>query len=338
MSRPIVSVLVGASFFALATSGLYAFFFGYHSINIFLHVLFGWLFLGGVFFHLRHNLKSIFKYLKRKHTWAIPILVLLVVALAITSFSPVMRAKSWYESFKSKSPSEVPEEYAIYDLASEDANLELEILAGDHFWFPQIAVWIEDTAGNYLETVLVTYSTSQGVFYGDRTKENFKELDKGIPEAGKRIIRVDALPYWSHKRGVKYQDGLYAPHPEAPLPDGISGATPQGNFKLKASYDSLNTFKVLMEVNVAFDDNEYFSEFDFPYDSLFHSGAGLLGQPSLIYETTVESSKKYTLMETVGHGHHSGQTGELYEDLSRITTAKEILERVIVKYGSLQLN
>ncbi|MEO0332904.1 MAG: hypothetical protein AAF223_14675 [Bacteroidota bacterium] len=265
-------------------------------------------------------------------------IVLLVVALAITSFSPVMKAKLWYESFKSRSTKEALEEYSIYKMGTEDANLELEILAGGHFWFPQIAVWIEDTAGNYLETVLVTYSTSKGVFYGDRTKDNFRELDKGASEVRKRIIRVDALPYWSHKRGVKYQDGLYAPHLEAPLPDGISRATPQGNFKLQASYASLTTFKVLMEVNVAFDENEYFSEFDFPNDPIFHSGAGLLGQPSLIYEATVENSKKYTLMEVVGHGHHSGQTGELYEDLSRITTAKEIIERVIVKYGSPQLN
>ncbi len=332
MVRSIVSVLIGASFLVLAASGVYAFFGGYDHLNIFIHVLFAWIFLLGMGFHLRNNLITLIKYLRRKSVWSIPIGTILLVSILFTSFSPTTKVRLWYESFRVGLPKDIPNEYVLYDKTTDGSNLELEILAGEHFWFPQIAVWIEDSMGNYLQTIFVTYSTSNGVFYGNRTKENFKSLDKKSPEVGNGLIRVDALPYWSHKRNVKYTDGLYTPHPDAPLVDGISGATPQSNFKLRSQLYTVDSFKVMLEVNVAFDDNEYFSEYDFPEDTMFHSGAGLLGQPSLVYRAEVRNSKKYTLMELIGHGHHSGMTGELFTDVSKITTAKNILERIIVRY------
>lgn len=36
-------------------------------------------------------------------------------------------------------------------------------------------------------------------------------------------------------------------------------------------------------------------------------------------------------MSLVGHGHHSGRTGQLYPDLSNITTAKELFEFFVVR-------
>lgn len=35
-------------------------------------------------------------------------------------------------------------------------------------------------------------------------------------------------------------------------------------------------------------------------------------------------------MKLIGHGHHSGQNGNLYRDMSNITTAKQIAERIIL--------
>ena len=83
---------------------------------------------------------------------------------------------------------------------------------------------------------------------------------------------------------------------------------------------------------MAFDDNEYYSEFDFPDDDVFHSGTGQLGQPSIVFEASVDmnDNKDYYLMELIGHGHHSGQTGELDSDLSTLTTALEIVERIVI--------
>jgi hypothetical protein len=84
-------------------------------------------------------------------------------------------------------------------------------------------------------------------------------------------------------------------------------------------------------VNVAFDENEYYSEYDFPEDSLYHGGTGLLGQPSLIYSATIRRSDKerYYIMSLIGHGHHSGMTGKLFNEFQSISTAKYIAERIV---------
>ncbi len=336
MKKSLISVYVGASFLTLAASGVYAFFAGYSSTNVFVHVLFGWLFLFGVVFHLRNNISSLFRYFKRVDTRIVLVCISALVFAIFAGFSPIERIQDWYKEYKIALPREQSEEFVLYDFSTESGHkIELEILAGEHFWFPQMSIWIEDTLGNYVESLMVTYSTSKGVFYSGRTKYNFKQLDKSL-DTGLRKIRVDALPYWSHKRGVKYQDGYFSPPPDQPLPDGITGATPQGSLKLKLTTDSLSHFRILLEVNVAFDDNEYFSEFDYPDDTLYHGGAGLLGQPSLVYSSMVaiDDGKKYYLMDPIGHGHHSGQTGELFRTLERLTTATQIFERVIVKLES----
>jgi hypothetical protein len=88
----------------------------------------------------------------------------------------------------------------------------------------------------------------------------------------------------------------------------------------------------LVEVNVAFDENEYYSEYDFPDDSLYHGGTGLLGQPSIIYSATISRADRnhYYILEMQGHGHHSGGTGELIREVESLTTAKYVVERIVV--------
>ena len=80
------------------------------------------------------------------------------------------------------------------------------------------------------------------------------------------------------------------------------------------------------------DSNENYSEFDFPDDDVFHNGTGQLGQPSLIFQTEIDMNdgKKYYLMELQGHGHRSGSDGEIYEELASLTTALNIVERIVV--------
>ena len=97
----------------------------------------------------------------------------------------------------------------------------------------------------------------------------------------------------------------------------------------------MTSFRVMVEVNVAFDENEYYSEYDFLEDSLYHGGTGLLGQPSLIYGTTInhKDTERYHVLSLLGHGHHSGATGELIADIRTITTAKGIVERIVVGIG-----
>ncbi len=248
-------------------------------------------------------------------------------------FSKVM---GWRDGLKTKNVQQINyDTYLVYDFLHNKTgrSLTLEFTAGKHFWYPQMAIWLENTAGQLIETLFVTEATAKGQFSAGRTKENFKQFDRTATTVGK-LARVDALPYWSHKRGILESDGFYSPSPSSPLPDAITGATPSGNFILNASTENeQDKFKILFEVNVAFDDNEYFSEYDFPDDTIYHSSTGQLGQPSLIFEALVNTnqSNKYFLLNPIGHGHHSAQNGILYQDLSKLTTALGIVERVLVK-------
>jgi hypothetical protein len=80
--------------------------------------------------------------------------------------------------------------------------------------------------------------------------------------------------------------------------------------------------------------NEYYSSNRFPDDPIY-SGDGYSAQPSVVYETVIDpaSLQTYYPMTLVGHGHHSGKDGLLYKDLKNLTTALQILDRIIVEVG-----
>jgi len=269
------------------------------------------------------------------------ILVLLALSciFAFTYYepAPIRNLMDWRAARNTQGENDISmSAYQTYDHANGgDPELTIDFLKGKHFWNPQLVIWLEDSVGNYIETLLVTTSTAKGLFYSGRSATNFKESDGVKTATNTPTRRVDALPYWSHKRNHQYSDGFYSPPPSEPLPDGITGATPKENFYFKtreSGIDGLRSFRVMVEVNVAFDDNEYYSEYDFLEDSLYHGGTGLLGQPSLIYGATVRrhDEQRYYVLSLLGHGHHSGATGELFSETSTISTARYVVERIVV--------
>jgi hypothetical protein len=273
----------------------------------------------------------------RKEFMIVTVLIAGVFAFTYYEPAPVRRLMDWRASRNANSISDVSlSEYDVYDYAhGNEADITIDFLKGKHFWNPQVVIWLEDSAGNYMETLLVTESTARGLFYSGRTASNFKESDEEKADENAPTRRVDALPYWSHKRNHKYEDGFYSPPPTQPMPDAISGATPKANFYFKSDpdgIDDLKSFRIMVEVNVAFDENEFYSEYDFLEDSVYHSGTGLLGQPSLIYGTTVSKTDdhRYYVLRLLGHGHHSGASGELFANMETITTAKYVVERIVL--------
>ena len=331
--RKIISLSIALSFSVLLGTGILSYFEDYSRVTSTLHTVFGFLFSIGILFHLSNNFRPIRNYLKGKLSLGIFLGVALVFSGAYYQTEPFHTLMDFGAKSKAGSAKELNlAEYEILEMELDKAILlTIDLLRSTHYWHPQMAVWTEDSLGNYLETIFVSKATAQGLFFGGRSKENFKEFDQS-KEARGAYRRVNALPVWSHKRGVQYADGLYVPPPEQPLPDAISGATFVDNFKLRSSVDSINQFTLRIEINVAFDDNEYYSEFDFPDDEIFHNGTGQLGQPSIIFEAPIDMNdgKNYYLMELIGRGHHSGQNGEVYEDLYTLSTAKEIVERIVV--------
>lgn len=200
--------------------------------------------------------------------------------------------------------------------------LEIDFYRGKAFYYPLIAVWIEDNSGRYIQTLYVAQSVATGVFdYARQECGTWIRDSKRAPQT---------LPYWAHQRGVKASDGLFVPEPSNPVADAYSGATPVSGFVLRASADEElpRTFSVYLEINQNWDWNEYWTNDKFPGDVNYLWSC----QPAVVYEAQVDMDQpgRSFSMKPVGHSHWSGTTGELFPDLSTLTTALNIADSVIV--------
>jgi hypothetical protein len=217
-------------------------------------------------------------------------------------------------------------EKEIITTTPEEINtkLEFELTTGKFHNHPTFAIWVEDMEGNYIETLYVTKYYAKGFFgHGEAEPGKWKN------EPGE-ARRPAALPYWSHKRNIKATDGLYSPSPETAVPDALTGATPKGNFALKtgSKVSGDKMFKVIFEINQPWDSNDFWNNNKFPNDLNYNTSL----QPALVYEAVItpDSPKTEYLLNPVGHSHPSGETGELFTDISSITTAKEIVSKIMV--------
>ncbi|MGF7137975.1 hypothetical protein [Roseimarinus sediminis] len=200
--------------------------------------------------------------------------------------------------------------------------IDIRFIAGAEHNHPTFAFWLEDLEGNYIETLFVTRYLASGI-YGHGSLGEGKWDSK--PGEAKRPA---TLPYWLHKRGIKADGSTYLPTPEQPLPDAISGATPQNNFKLstRASSSLPQKFRLLMEINQPWDWNEYWHNSRYPDDPDYKTSC----QPALVYAVTIDQSSEDVAyyLNPIGHSHYAGADGSLYTDLTTITTAKNIVYKV----------
>lgn len=166
---------------------------------------------------------------------------------------------------------------------------------------PQIAIWLEDSLGAYLGTVYVTKC------FG---KQQWK-MAKPHPDS---CLRSTCMPYWLNRFKAA---GNHIPTPNTPLPDAVCGATPTGSFSVSFTVpDSVAKFKVLVEWNSSFDNNETFTK----------ESASFNGQPSVVASALVnngDSAGVVTLVNS-GRGGALGSDPKLYDDLDKITTARSI--------------
>ncbi|MCU0408949.1 MAG: DUF2271 domain-containing protein [Bacteroidales bacterium] len=222
---------------------------------------------------------------------------------------------------KTASAGEVPEVLTT-NSAGRGPSIKLELYRGKAFYYPLMAAWIEDVNGSYIQTLYVARSVATGVFgYGKQEGNKWVAAPKRAPQT---------LPYWAHKRGVMASDGLYMPDEKNPVPDAYTGATPLTSFVLnsKADRELPPVFRVMFEINQNWDWNEYWTNDKYPGDENYMMSC----QPALVYEALVETGKSQQRlrMKLAGHSHYSGKTGELFTDLSTLTTALQIADSIIV--------
>ncbi len=340
--RKIISLAIAAVFLVIVVTGICMYIMPYEKATASIHTFFGLSFLLIAGLHIKNNWIALKNYSKEKKRiapnripttfLAISLTTILLLAGLYREYPPFNWVYEWGNNLRNKQSGITTKvnEYEILHLqpAFGEATIEIEVKKGPAFKYPLFAVWIEDLEGNYLQTLYVSRSIATSVFaFGKKTGNTWEPAV---------VRRPEALPRWSHKRGIKSADGYHIPEGRGHDNDldGYTGATPRNNFLVISglSLRAPKVVRVCMEVNQSNDWNEYYSKDRFPEDKIY-SGSGKVGQPAVVYAAEInlnKSGKKSFFLEPVGHSHHSGETGELFSDFSNITTALEILDRVIV--------
>lgn len=174
---------------------------------------------------------------------------------------------------------------------------------------PQMAVWVEDSKGNYIETL---YATSKIVY------EKWSKAPSDTAKEGE-IRRNEALPYWTHKKGNAQI-----------VPDTVTSATPMGSSTINTKLNGTNdTYIIVAEINQSTDFNEYYPKGAEPGDTNYSGGEYGSGQPAIVYAVTINATdnKTYDLVP-LGHSSPDGRDGSLNKDLSKLTTAKDIVSKI----------
>jgi len=319
----------------LSASGLLMYFLAFEKNVASLHTFFAMLFILAMVFHIINNKLPLTNYIKGKRLGKLkkfqsPLVLLIgvVITIGLYTDAPVLnKLYSWGNEIRNEQLGKTAESFdyqIIYlDKKVGKQKLSVELKKGIAFQYPLFAIWAEDSIGNYIETLYVSRVISSSSFdFGKKVDDKWESAI---------VRRPESLPYWSHKRGIKATDGLYVPLNGASDLDAVSGATPTSNFVVnsKLNFKKKSNYKIVLEVNQSYDWNAFYSKDKFPKDKTY-SGSGQVGQPSLIYATEINDFEKYRLMKLIGHGHHSGKNGKLYTDVSKITTAKYIADRIIV--------
>jgi hypothetical protein len=249
-------------------------------------------------------------------------------ALSFAEARPVSSLLAWGASLRDRgAPKKTTYETRTLDVSGRGPLVTIDVKAGPRFAFveptygfhitPQMAAWTEDEDGALLETLFVTR---------DEGRAGYDEGD----EKHTLSPRPAALPVWAHKIGVQRgRTPMQDRH--APVPDVVSGASPADNVYLVARlHRSRPRVALMVEVNSSFDYNDYYRRDSFPDEPAYVDG-GNPAQPSIVYRAWIEPDRpESALLTPIGHGHHAGVDGRIDPDLSHITTALRILDRVVV--------
>lgn len=211
------------------------------------------------------------------------------------------------------------------NLKGKGLDLIIEFEIGEEHNYPSFVFWLETLDGQYIQTLFVTKSVATGFFgHGADGVGKWKTTEG-------EAIRPATLPYWVHKRNIISKDNLLVPTMENPVPDAYTGATPSSDFILdtKSDEELPEKFNLLLEINQPWDWNEYWTNNKFPDNSDYKTSC----QPSLVYSVTIDlkSETKEYFLNPIGHGHYAGENGNLYTDLSTLTTAFDIIKKVKVE-------
>jgi len=171
---------------------------------------------------------------------------------------------------------------------------------------PQIAVWLE--RGTEKKVLSVTRRTAQNDWHG-------------------KVKCPVSLPYWASRFNAAVAGNSAT---AVKMPDGVSCATPKEFFAAWVNLGLGEVWECFVEVNVAGDYNRFFPSMR---DDGIPDSQGN-GQPSLVYKSHFKvetgTSLRFTL---IGRTEQLHPVNKLNKDLSGITSAADVLQRMVISVG-----
>lgn len=337
-TRPMISIFMLFGFLTILITGLLSYGLRYNSLLSAIHTVFGLSFILFGIFHLKNNVRPLINYLKPKsgkRFAGISVVLILVSTIGLAlKLPPFQTIVDTGYALKELRPIDRQMTETLYTHIDRDGKkIAVDVKAGAHYSgpgavvlgvtttaIPQMAIWLEDIDGNYLDTLYITKKASNSSYI----QSLFASED---------VRRPEALPHWAFSRGIQSEDGLMVPSSAQPIADSVTGATPVASFDLQSVVNQkYQQVVVKLEINRSFDYNDAYHKNAFPKDEVY-SGSGNSAQPSLIYAASINlnKSERYYFMSLKGRGHHSGKDGQLYTDIDGVTTAKEMLNRIIIE-------
>ncbi len=166
--------------------------------------------------------------------------------------------------------------------------------------FPAVAIWSEAKNGTIIETLFL----NEELMFSDKPKW-----------FGKELPRHHIIPIWRHRFTA-----ITGVDPEGEV-DAATGATEEHKFSLDTHLKTDGEpFTIFIEINAPNDPSETYKDEH-------------IGQPSILYSVFIDPSEpqKYYLAELTGHGGDGKVDGGIYYDTATLTTAKNILDLVLIK-------
>jgi hypothetical protein len=213
-----------------------------------------------------------------------------------------------------------PTVYNFETTGSGENDMKVLFKSGKAFNHPTYVLWLEDMEGNYLRTLFITRSYASGIFGHQMVGDSVWLKTSGAS------YQPAALPYWTHKKGV-LKNGQLVPTPDNQFTDAYTGATPLGDLTFSTSIKHNPPYRILCEVNQTWDWDKYWTNNKYPDSPEYKHSA----QPSLIFAVTVRDKGQVYHLNPIGHGDPKGESGNLFTNISTLSTAKDIFESISVK-------
>jgi hypothetical protein len=195
---------------------------------------------------------------------------------------------------------QIPVNLSVSITPGEFWKTKMKIFIFSKWKTPQLAVWLEDGDGQYMQTLMVTGSTAE-------------QRWTAAPKEG----RPESLPVWYFASGRAAGAEV----------DAVTGATPEGTVTAESDAVSLyrgREYVLYLEVNTSFDYNEYWPE---KVKKGEPSWSGVNGQPSAVYMARFIAGEKTAVQFTpAGQGAVDGSTGTITPGNEGLTTALHIIE------------